>query len=99
MHHDTTPLSLSGAYADVSEASHAPRPAYGHHKDGRGDWKHVLLSLGVSGDGGLSLRLGLRDGKTSASVEVPQAINESLALGLGGFQGIVADSQAYSQRP
>jgi transposase len=98
IHQDTTTISLYGAYADVNEASSAPRPAYGHNKDGRGDLKQVLLSLGVSGDGGLPLRMGLRDGNTSDSVEVPQAIEESLALGLGGLQGIVADSKAYSQR-
>jgi transposase len=98
LHQDTTTISLYGAYAEVSDASNAPRPAYGHNKDGRGDLKQVLLSLGVSGDGGLPLRMGLRDGNTSDSVEVPQAITESLALGLGGFKGIVADSKAYSQR-
>ena len=98
IHHDTTTISLYGAYADVSDASTAPRPAYGHNKDGRGDLKQVLLSLGVSGDGGLPLRMGLRDGNTSDSIEVPQAIEESLALGLDGFKGIVADSKASSQR-
>ena len=94
IHQDTTTISLYGAYADGSAASHAPRPTYGHNKDGRGDLKQVLLSLGVSGAGGLPLRMGLRDGNTSDSVEVPQAIAESLALGLGGLQGIVADSKA-----
>ena len=98
IHHDTTTISLYGAYAEVGAASEAPRPAYGHNKDGRGDLKQVLLSLGVSGDGGLPLRMGLRDGNLSDSVEVPQAIEESLALGLEGFKGIVADSKAYSQR-
>jgi transposase len=98
IHHDTTTISLYGAYQDVGNVGDAPRPAYGHNKDGRGDLKQVLLSLGVSGDGGLPLRMGLRDGNTSDSVEVPQAIEESLALGLGGFKGIVADSKAYSQR-
>jgi transposase len=58
----------------------------------------VLLSLGVSGDSGLPLRMGLRDGNTSDSVDVPQAIAESLALGLDGGKGLVADSKAYSQR-
>jgi hypothetical protein len=98
IHQDTTTISLYGAYADGSAESNAPRPAYGHNKDGRGDLKQVLLSLSVSGDGGLPLRMGLRDGNTSHSVEVPQAIAESLALGLGGLKGIVADSKAYSQR-
>lgn len=98
IHHDTTTISLYGAYQDIGPTSEAPRPAYGYNKDGRGDLKQVLLSLGVSGDGGLPLRMGLRDGNTSDSVEVPQAIEESLALGLDGFKGIVADSKAYSQR-
>src|SRR5688500_14484475 len=84
MHQDTTTISLSGAYADVGAASDAPRPTYGHNKDGRSDLKQVLLSLGVSGDGGWPLRMGLRDGNASDSVEVPQAIEESLALGLEG---------------
>jgi transposase len=97
MHQDTTTISLYGAYADGSEACDAPRPASGHNKDGRGDLTQVLLSLGGSGDGGLPLRMGLRDGNTSDSVEVPQAIKERLALGLDGFKGIVADSKAYSQ--
>jgi transposase len=42
--------------------------------------------------------MGLRDGNTSDSVDVPHAIEESLALGLDGVKGIVADSKAYSQR-
>lgn len=94
MHHDTTTISLYGAYADVSDASTAPRPAYGHNTDGRGDLKQVLLRLSVSGDGGLPWRMGRRDGHTSDSVEVPHAIEESLALGLDGVKGIVADAKA-----
>jgi transposase len=86
-----------GPIKTLAPTSEAPRPAYGYNKDGRGDLKQVLLSLGVSGDGGLPLRMGLRDGNTSDSVEGPQAIEESLALGLDGFKGIVADSKAYSQ--
>lgn len=98
IHQDTTTISLYGAYQDGDDTGAAPRPAYGHTKDGRGDLKQVLLSLGVSGDGGLPLRMGLRDGNTSDSVEVPEAIKESLALDLDGFKGIVADSKAYNQR-
>src|SRR3954452_25560633 len=71
---------------------------YGHSKDGRDDLKQVLLSLGVSGDGGIPLRVGLRDGNLSDSVETPVAIAECLALGLEGIEGIVADSKAYSRR-
>jgi transposase len=108
LHQDTTTIALYGAYAGSPERSAeeaekteqpvAPRPAHGQSKDGRPELKQVLLSLGVSGDGGLPLRLGLRHGNTSDSTETPVAIAECLALGLEGVIGIVADSKAYSQR-
>ena len=98
LHQDTTTIALYGAYEDEPKIPRAPRPAYGHSKDGRDDLKQVLLSLGVSGDGGIPLRLGLRDGNRSESVETPVAIEECLALGLDGVRGIVADSKAYSRR-
>jgi len=98
LHQDTTTIALYGAYADEPQTPGAPRPAYGHSKDGRDDLKQVLLSLGVSGDGGIPLRVGLRDGNRSDSVETPGAIEEYLALGLEGVRGIVADSKAYSRR-
>src|ERR671930_1710536 len=98
LHQDTTTIALYGAYQDEPKTPRAPRPAYGHSKDGRDDLKQVLLSLGVSGDGGLPLRVGLRDGNRSDSVETPLAIEECLALGLDGVRGIVADSKASSRR-
>src|SRR5256712_3349476 len=98
LHQDTTTIALYGAYADEPKTPGTPRPAYGHSKDGRADLKQVLLSLGVSGDGGVPLRMGVRDGNTSDSVEAPVAIAECLALGLEGGRGIVADSKAYSRR-
>ena len=98
LHQDTTTIALYGAYADEPKSPEAPHPAYGHSKDRRDDLKQVLLSLGVSGDGGIPLRLGLRDGNRSDSVETPVAIEECLALGLEGVRGIVADSKAYSRR-
>ena len=98
LHQDTTTIALYGAYADEPKTPGAPRPAYGHSKDGRADLKQVLLSLGVSGDGGIPLRVGLRDGNRSDSVETPVAIAECLALGLEGVRGLVADSKAYSRR-
>src|SRR5215217_8160117 len=98
LHQDTTTIALYGVYEDEPKTVGAPRPAYGHSKDGRDDLKQVLLSLGVSGDGGLPLRMGLRDGNRSDSVETPLAIEECLALGLDGVRGIVADSKAYSRR-
>jgi transposase len=91
-------MRLYGAYAHEPKRLEAPHPAYGHSKEGRDDLKHVRLSLGVSGDGGLPLRVGLRDGNRSDSVETPLAIEECLALGLDGVRGIVADSKAYSRR-
>jgi len=95
LHQDTTTLALYGAYEDDPQMPGAPRPAYGHSKDTRDDLKQVLLSLGVSGDGGLPLRLGVRDGNTSDSTETPMAIEECLALGLEGVRGIVADSNQW----
>src|SRR5262249_36846233 len=95
---DTTTIVLYGAYKAEPQTPKAPRPAYGHSKDGRDDLKQVLLSLGVSGDGGIPLRLGIRDGNRSDSVETPLAIEEWLALGWEGVCGIVADSKAYSRR-
>src|SRR5262249_18552340 len=75
---DTTTIPLYGAYEDAPKTPGAPRPAYGHSKDGWDDLKQVLLSLGVSGDGGVPLRLGVRDGNRSDSVETPVAIEECL---------------------
>jgi transposase len=94
LHQDTTTILLYGAYADEPKSPEAPRPAYGQSKDGRDDLKQVLLSLGVSGDGGLPLRVGLRDGNRSDRVETPLAIEECLALGLDGVRGIVAERKA-----
>src|SRR5215468_6350512 len=74
LHQDTTTIALYGAYEDEPKLPRAPRPTYGHSKDGRDDLKQVLLSLGVSGDGGLPRRVGLRDGNRSDSVETPLAI-------------------------
>src|SRR6266436_2039603 len=98
LHQDTTTIALYGAYEDEPQTPGAPRPAYGHSKDGRDALKQVLLSLGVSGDGGIPLRVGRRDGNRSDSVATPVAIEECLALGLEGVRGIVADSKAYSRR-
>ena len=82
LHQDTTTMALYGAYEDEPKAPGAPRPAYGHSKDGRADLKQVLLSLGVSGDGGVPLPMGVRDGNTSDSVETPLAIESREMLGV-----------------
>jgi transposase len=100
LHQDTTTITLYGAYEEEARPGKGlvpPRPAYGHSKDGHDDLQQVLLSLGVSSDG-LPLRLGVRDGNTSDSIETPGAIEECLALGLEGVRGIVADSKAYCKR-
>jgi hypothetical protein len=52
----------------------------------------------VSGDGGVPLRIGRREGHPSARVDTPLALEECLALGLEGVRGIVAASKAYSRR-
>jgi hypothetical protein len=44
------------------------------------------------------VRLGMRDGNRSESVETPVAMEECLALGCEGVRGIVADSKADSRR-
>jgi transposase len=98
LHQDTTTIALYGAYEEEPSVAGAPRPTYGHSKDNREDLKQVLLSLGVSGDGGLPLCVGIRDGNRSDNTEIPVAIEECLALGLEGVRGIVADSKAYSRR-
>ena len=64
-------MALYGVYADAPQTPEAPLPADGQSKEGRDDLKQVLLSLGVSGDGGLPLRVGVRDGPRSARVETP----------------------------
>jgi len=95
---DTTTIALYGAYEDEPHMPGAPRPAYGPSKDGRDDLKQGLLRLGVSGEGGIPLRIGVREGHHSDSVETPLAIAACLALGLEGMRGIVADRKAYSRR-
>jgi hypothetical protein len=80
-HQDPTPMALYGAYAEAPKTPWAPRPAYGPSTDGRDDLQQVLLSLGVSGDSGIPLRLGGRDGHRSDSVETPGAMEEGLAWG------------------
>jgi transposase len=98
LHQDTTTISFYGAYDDDEGDHKGPRPTYGYSKDGQGDLKQVILSLGVSGEGGIPLRMGLHDGNRSDTVDVPQAIEQSAALGLDGLRGIVADSKAYTPR-
>jgi len=43
--------------------------------------------------------MGRHDGNRSDTVDVPQAIAQSAALGLDGPRGLVADSKAYTPRP
>jgi transposase len=94
LHQDITTITLYGAYADEPQSPEAPHSASGHSKDGRDDLTQGLLRLGVSGDGGIPLRPGRRDGNRTDSVETPLAIEECLALGLAGVRGLVAESKA-----
>jgi transposase len=107
-HQDTTTIAVYGAYegevppdapqTQDEEVPVPPRPTYSHSKEGRDDLPQVLVSLGVSGDGGLPLRVGIRDGNTSDRLETPRALEACRTLGLAGGHGIVADSKGYSQR-
>jgi hypothetical protein len=74
-----TTIALYGAYADAPKAPEAPRPAYGHSKEGRDDRKQVLWRRGVSGAGGLPRRVGLRDGNRRDRVETPLAMQACFA--------------------
>jgi hypothetical protein len=67
-------MARYGAYADEPPTRGAPRPAYGQSTDGRADLKQGLRSLGVSGDGGVPRRLGVRDGHRRDRVATPVAI-------------------------
>src|SRR5215469_8250101 len=101
MQQDTTTMTLSGTSAGLPEspapegdteaqqeaAPVAPRPSYGYNKDGPPELTQGVLSLAVSGDGGLPLRLGRRDWNTRDSTDTPLAIEEWLALGLQGGPG------------
>jgi len=98
LHQDTTTLALYGAYEHEPKPPRAPRPAYGPSKDGRDELKQGRLSLGVSGDGGWPVRVGLRDGHRSDRVAPPLASAECLALGVEGMRGIVAERKASSRR-
>ena len=95
---DTTTLALYGAYEAAAQMPGAPRPAYGQSQDGRAALTQVLLSLGVSGEGGLPRRVGLRDGHGSESMATPRALEAWLALGLDGVRGMMAASNASSRR-
>ena len=75
-------MALYGAYEDEPQTLGAPRPAYGQSQDGRGDRKQVRLSLGVSGAGGVPLRLGGRAGNHSADMTSDVKSGQQIFLGL-----------------
>jgi hypothetical protein len=98
---ETTTLTLYGADEAAphrGEGPVPPRPAYGHSQDGHDALQHGLLRLGVC-RGGRPLRRGGRDGHTRDSRATPVALEECLALRRAGRRGLVADRQAYGQRP
>jgi len=59
----------------------------------------VLRSRGVSGDGGLPRRLGVREGNRRARIETPIAMAACVAVGLEERRGLVAERTASSRRP
>src|SRR5262245_8196655 len=90
LHQDTTPMAVSGPGADDPQPPGAPRPASGQSPEGRDALQQVLLRLGGSGEGGLPLRGGRRDGNRRESVEPPVALAEGQALGVEGGRGLVS---------
>lgn len=76
---ETTTMALDGASEDDPPPPGAPRPADGPRQDGRDERTQVLLSLGVSGDGGIPSRVGLRDGHRRDRLAPPGAIAAGLA--------------------
>jgi hypothetical protein len=91
-------MALSGASEDEPQAPGAPRPADGPSQEGRADLQQGLLRLGVSGAGGVPLRVGGRDGHRRARVATPCASEAGLRLGREAVQGIVGDGQASRRR-
>lgn len=64
VHHDTTSVSLHGAYAD-DEAE--PRPAHGFSKDHRPDLKQLIYGLTLHGAVGIPLVASVNAGNTADS--------------------------------
>jgi len=74
VHHDTTSISLQGAYAtsspgDPEDPDAAPYIARGHSKDYRPDLKQIVFGLSVTGDGSIPLIGRVTDGNRSDSLE------------------------------
>jgi hypothetical protein len=95
----TTPRARSGASADAPQPPGAPRPASGPRQDGRDDRTPVRRRRGVRGDGGRSVRVGLRAGHRRARGAPPGARAAGLAVGVEGVRGLVAARQAARRRP
>jgi hypothetical protein len=96
---DTTTMARSGASEDEPPPPEAPRPAAGPRPARRAARQPVLLRLGVSGEGGLPLRRGVRDGHRRERVATLRASEASRAGGWEGVRGLVADRQASRRRP
>jgi hypothetical protein len=52
-------MRVYSAYEDEPQRPETPRPASWHSRDGHDDLKQVLLTLGMNGDGGLPLCVGV----------------------------------------
>jgi hypothetical protein len=87
-------MTRDGADEDEPKSPAAPHPASGQSQDGHDDRNQGRLRLGVRGEGGLPLRVGLRDGHCRERVDTPLALAACLAWGVAGVRGRVAASQA-----
>ena len=71
LHHDTTSITFSGAYAHQQSATAATRPpliTHGFNKDHRPDLKQLLYSVTISNDGAVPVHCKIYDGNTSDNV-------------------------------
>lgn len=64
VHHDTTSVSLYGAY-DLDPVADQPTPAKGYSKDHRPDLKQLIYGLTLHGAAGIPLVATVMDGNTS----------------------------------
>jgi transposase len=63
IHHDTTSVSVYGAYEDAD----APVPTYGYSKKHRPDLKQLIFGLSLHGSAGIPLAMTVMDGNTPDS--------------------------------
>ena len=79
VHHDTTSVSLFGAY-DGQPVPGAPVPAQGYSKDHRPDLKQLIFGLTLHGAAGVPLVATVMDGNTSDTATARDHLSQLLKL-------------------